>query len=163
MYGSNTWDLFSANCQKLFTSYNVAVRKIFNLPPTSHRYLLECLTGEPHLYVQLLSRYVTFVQSLLSGDCFEVRFLASLCISDVRTVLGRSMRKIADLCNHKGEIEALNAKAVKSNVSYAQVPNDEKWRIGVVQNMQNVLSRKTYNYGLTTSEAKSILDHVCCS
>ena len=55
LYGSNTWDLFSPECQRLFTSYNVAVRTILKLPKTTHRYLLESLTDFPHLFVQLIS------------------------------------------------------------------------------------------------------------
>jgi len=40
MYGSNTWDLFSPECQKIYTSYNVAIRNILKLPRKTHRYLL---------------------------------------------------------------------------------------------------------------------------
>ena len=32
VYGSNTWNLFSTDCQRLFTSFNVAVRMVYNLP-----------------------------------------------------------------------------------------------------------------------------------
>ena len=31
LYGSNTWDLFSNECEKLYRSFNVAVRQIFRL------------------------------------------------------------------------------------------------------------------------------------
>ena len=71
---------------RLFTSYNVAL--ILKLPRQTHRYMLEPLSEAPHLYVQLLSRYVTFVQTLLNCNIFEVRFLASLSIHDMRTVMG---------------------------------------------------------------------------
>ena len=80
IYGSNLWDLFSSDCQKLFNSYNsynVMLRNVFNLDRTTHRYVLETLTDIPHLYVQLLGRFVTFVKSLLANDAFEVRFLAN--------------------------------------------------------------------------------------
>ena len=32
IYGSNIWDLFSADIQRLYRSYNVALRTIFNIP-----------------------------------------------------------------------------------------------------------------------------------
>ena len=79
IYGSNVWDLFSAESQRLYRSYNVALRTIFNLPRTTHRYLLESLSDTPHLYTQLLSRYVTFSQSLLRNRSMEIRFLS--CVS----------------------------------------------------------------------------------
>ena len=95
VYDSNVWDLFSSTSERLFTSYNVALRSIMKLPRTTHRYLLEPLSEVPHLYTLLLSRYITFVKSLLSHSSFEVRFLANISIKDMRTVVGSSVATIA--------------------------------------------------------------------
>ena len=54
VYGSNVWDLFSAECQRLYTSYNVTIRNVLKLAWTTHRYLIGSLTDISHLYVQLL-------------------------------------------------------------------------------------------------------------
>ena len=71
IYGSNIWDLFSPACSRLFTSYSVVFRHIMKLPRQTHRYLLEPLSMVPHFYVLLLSRYVTFVQSLLNCNILK--------------------------------------------------------------------------------------------
>ena len=86
IYGSNTWNLFSSECNKIYTSYNVAIRNIYNLPRTTHRYMLEPLTEFPHLYTQLLARYITFAKGLYVNNAFEVRFLANICLGDYRTI-----------------------------------------------------------------------------
>ena len=83
VYGSNVWDLFSAECQRLYTSYNVTIRNVLKLPRTNHRYLIESLTDIPHLYVQLLSRYVTFAQSLQKSTFKICVFLSNICIGDI--------------------------------------------------------------------------------
>ena len=36
LYGSNTWDIFSADCEKLYTSFNVAIRQILKLDRCTH-------------------------------------------------------------------------------------------------------------------------------
>ena len=113
LYGSNLWDTLSTDCQKICTRYNVAVRNIYNLPRAKHRYLLEPLTDMPHLYVLLLARYVTFGKSLLSNDALEVRYLAGLSAGNMRTTLGRTLAKVANLCGHPRDIDAINAKMVK--------------------------------------------------
>ena len=47
-YGSGLWDLSSTTCDRLYKSWNVAVRVCFDVPPTTHRYLIEPLSGMPH-------------------------------------------------------------------------------------------------------------------
>ena len=113
IYGSNTWDLFSQDCERLSKSYNVTVRNILNLPRTTHRYLIEPLIDRPHLHVQMLARYATFGKALLANDSFPVRFLASLSSTDMRTILGRTLAKLSNSCGLYGDISNLNAKMVK--------------------------------------------------
>ena len=162
IYGSNIWDLFSADCQRLYKSYNVTLRTIFSLPRTTHKYLLESLTEIPHLFVQLISRYVTFAKSLLKSNSFEVRFLARFCLSDVRTTLGRSMRNIAGLCNVK-DVLLLSAALVKKKVSYAQIDPSDEWRIGIRDEMVQMGNGDSPGCGLTNDEIDEILQYVCTS
>ena len=116
MYGSNTWDLFSPECQKLYRSYYVALRLIFELPRTTHKFLLESVTGSIHLNVQLLSRYVTFTKSLLRSDSFPVRFLSRICCSDMRTVPGKTTARIAGLVGKPNSVESLSVADVKTKI-----------------------------------------------
>ena len=163
LYGSNTWDIFSNECQKICTSYNFAVRNIYNLPRRTHRYLLESLTDLPHLYVQLLSRYVTFSKALLSNDALEIRFLASLSVRDMRTVLGRTIAKIADLCGQSSDVSTFNAKVVKKNLKYMALPEIEAWRAGVVKDMMDILNSDSQAMGIHVDEARIILEYACVS
>ena len=47
-YGSNLWDIFSADCEKLYRSWNVSMRQAFNLHWGTHRYLIETLSDTLH-------------------------------------------------------------------------------------------------------------------
>ena len=38
-YGSGIWDISSAECGKLYTSWNVTIRQVFKLDRCTHRYL----------------------------------------------------------------------------------------------------------------------------
>ena len=42
-YGSNLWDLYSKDVDRIFKSWNVTVRNVLKLPFTTHRYLIEPL------------------------------------------------------------------------------------------------------------------------
>ena len=39
MYGSNLWNLFGKDSEKLYISYNAAMRNILNIDRRTHRYL----------------------------------------------------------------------------------------------------------------------------
>ena len=94
----------------------------------------------------------------------EVRFLGRLALTDMSSVLGRSIATIADLCNVKRELSELSAGLVKKNVLYAKVPDGESWRIGIAKDMMSFLNSNSKNLSyMTDSEAKDILDFACAS
>ena len=47
--GSPLWDLFSQEAIKLENSWNVFIRKIYDLPMTTHRYFIEPVSQQLHL------------------------------------------------------------------------------------------------------------------
>ena len=54
-YGSNLWDLYSKDVDKIFKSWNVTVRNVLKLPFTTHRYLIEPLSACMHPKTMLTS------------------------------------------------------------------------------------------------------------
>ena len=93
-YGSVIWDIYSKDCEKLFKSWNVTIRQIFNLEGNTHRYLIEHISGCLHPKVMLASRYVTFCKSLVNSSKFPVRFISRLKEQDRRSVLGKTLQNI---------------------------------------------------------------------
>ena len=126
-YGSGLWDVFGASCEKFYTSWNMAVRNIFNLPWTTHRYWIENISNCLHPKVMLCSRYVKFHQSLISSKKSSVRFLSRLLENDRRTVFGRTLSHIKSKCEVATNKE-LSANLVKSKMKYFSVPEVEQWR-----------------------------------
>ena len=63
-YGSGLWDLQSPECERLYKSWNVAIRHALGLPVRAHRYLVESLSGCLHPKTMLPYRFVKFGASL---------------------------------------------------------------------------------------------------
>ena len=57
---SSLWDLFSDSMDSLEKTYNRSVRLIWDIPTVSHRYIIEPLSGGPHLKFVLLKRFLNF-------------------------------------------------------------------------------------------------------
>ena len=99
-YGSSLWNLFSKEVTRIFSSWNVTVRNVFNLPWDTHRYLIETVSKSTHPKVMMCSRYMKFMESM-GRTCKKrsVRYLAALVKDDRRTLTGRTISSIASDCD----------------------------------------------------------------
>jgi hypothetical protein len=165
LYGSNTWDIFSSDCERLYTSFNVTIRTVLNIDRCSHRYLIEPLSECLHLKTMIASRYVTFYRSLITSKKMPVRFLARLAETDQRTVLGRTLSSLLLSCNlADGDLLNLDARLVKKMMKYKTAPDDEKWRIPLCQELLNLREGGQLDLPeFTPEEREELLQYVCVS
>ena len=161
-YGSGLWDVFGASCEKFYTSWNMAVRNIFNLPWTTHRYWIENISNCLHPQVMLCSRYVKFYQSLISSKKSSVRFLSRLLENDRRTVFGRTLSHLRSECEVAANKE-LSADLVKSKMKYFAVPEVEQWRADPLHEL--LLARQGHLSidNFTREEIDCMVDNLCTS
>ena len=135
-YGSSLWDFFNGQCEKLYTAWNNAIRDAFSLPRMSHRYLIEELSGHLHPKVMLCSRFLTFHFSLLKNGKPCIRYLAELSRNNHRTVYCHNLTEISKAvwCT----VENLTAQLIKRSMKYCCTPEDQKWRVDVLQDLQEL-------------------------
>ena len=157
-HGSCLWDLFSADCEHLYKAWNVAVRLAWSVPNTTHRYLIEPISESLHPKVMLSSRYVSFVKSLSSSPKYVVRVLASLCVEDLRTVMGRTLQRLASEC--QCELETLSSLMIKNKMKYFSLPREEEWRIPI---LRELTSQSVQIPGFTLEEIQVMTEHLCTS
>ena len=89
-YGSALWDLFSHICDKLYWVWKVAVRVGQYIPATTHRYLVEPLSGASHAKFLLCSRILKFTDQLCNSNKPVVSLLARLFMEDMKTIIGKT-------------------------------------------------------------------------
>ena len=90
-YGSGLWDLYSKEVDRLYKAWNVTIRKSFSVPYTTHRYLIEPLSGCSHPKVMLSSRLVKLRDTMMSCNKLTIKLLIKLFEGDWRTVMGRNL------------------------------------------------------------------------
>ena len=84
-YGSSLWDLTGDMTKQVVNSWSVSVRHMWDLPLSTHRNLIEPLSGT-HAETMLLSRYAMFIQSLRKTSRVAVQFLLQVVSKDMKTV-----------------------------------------------------------------------------
>ena len=63
-YGAPLWDLFSTSFQNLEKSWNTSQRLMLDIPRSTHRYLIEPLSGRSHIVCSICKRFLTFSRKI---------------------------------------------------------------------------------------------------
>ena len=126
----------------------------FNVSRMTHKYLIEPLSQCTHPKVLMCSRYMKFVDSLISCKKPEIRFLAELCMNDKRTVMGQNLSKIAENCGLPEK--DINSLTVKENMRAYPVPDNEMWRVDMLNEL--ILCRQFDFLTLDDFEMREIED-----
>ena len=119
-FGSPIWNLTSKDVDKIFKSWNVMLRKVFNLDRCTHRYLLEDITNTRHVLPKLMAKTQTFYESLGNSPKPGIRFLFGVSTGDNRTTTGQNTTKITKLCEGTP-----NKATIKRTAKYVPIPPEE--------------------------------------
>ena len=158
-HGSSLWDLYSDNVNRLFTSWNISIRILFDIPRNTHRYLIEPISDCSHVKTLLCSRLISFYESLCKSVKPCIRLMTNLCKNDVRTSIGKNLDNISYDCNVT--VDNLTKNIVKNNLKYAEIPEDDQWRVPIVNELLNLNHDQFHVEGFYDDEIKDIITFLC--
>ena len=122
--------------RQLVNSWSVSVRHMWDLPLSTHRNLLEPLSGV-HAETMIFSRYVGFIQSLRKSSKVAVKFLVEQIHQDTRTITGRNIRYILNKTNGT-DIFSMNRQNLKHEHKFASLQPEDEWRIQFIKELTNL-------------------------
>ena len=122
------------------------------------QYLIESLTEYIHPKVIMCSRFVKFHDSLI--NC-KKRILANCNKNGLRTVYGSNLFKTATECNLK--TSELSSNCVKTKMKYFPLPENEKWRVPLINELLSVKAQNHILPGFTSKEIDDFIVYACTS
>ena len=134
--GSPLWDFTSDTFESLGKTWNVSVRIMFNLPRTAHRYLLEPLTGQPHIQFTLMKRFIKFCDQLRNSEKNILKTMMNLCENNSMTKTGHNLRTIL-LLTKKNSISQIQESDFVS-LAYKNIPEGEEWRVQLLKELIDI-------------------------
>ena len=159
-YGSVLWRLASLNVQKLEKSWNISVRRMFDLPMNTHCYLVEPISQTDHVQTLMARRFINFVNTIRKSKKVALKSLLKVVETDTRSVTGHNLRCL--LLKSKAEhVQELNPK--DESFKYREVPAGEEFRIDFIKEIIEVKNNKSEVPGFTMEELDEILQHLCGS
>ena len=96
LYGTCIWNLADKSVQEYVTAWNRSVRRLFNLPSTTHRRFLPCIVETPGVLDQIYCRFLRMCLSMKSNDNVKINFLYKMCIASARSILSRNINCIVN-------------------------------------------------------------------
>ena len=157
-YGSNLWDLYSDAANQVYASWNVFIRKTFDLPFATHRYILNELSNKTHIRILLLKRFVKFYNQLKCCQKTEVRHLFLKQRSDYLSIFGRNCINLCRELN-VSSIEEVNIDSIKMPQVTLQA---DSWRVVFLKELLGIRDN-FLNTELSPGEIAEMIDYVCCT
>ena len=156
--GSQLWKFGSKELDKLEGTYNKSVKIMYDLPWATHRYLIEPLTGLPHVRRIWVKRYLSFVKMIRNSRKPSVIQLLDTVLRDVRLTTGSNLRTIM-LLTDKNSIEDLEFGKV--DVKYHEIQESEAWRVDLIREVVDVKIGDLVVPGFDLEELEFIQEQLC--
>ena len=131
---------------------------MFCLPRTTHRYLIETISGKQHIIFSLWKRFIKFTTSIAQNRKKVLSNIFQMIKHDCRSITGRDLRSIA-LAFGIGINE--NMTYDFSKMKYHQIPDYEYWRTSIVREILDTEQGFMQIEGFLNEELSAIKEFVC--
>ena len=101
-YGSQIWRMNSMYYDNVCTSWNIGVRRVMNLPYTTHTWMLGPLIKQSHLRLQLQKRCMRFLHGITQSSNVIVRKCFYQAMQNSNTPIGCNLSFIGNLFEEIG-------------------------------------------------------------
>ena len=160
-YGSPLWDLTGKSAINFESTYNRGIKVMFNLPLSTHRNLVEHVSGHAHLRKTLISRFLGFIEQIRKSRKVVPKLLLSQISHDVRSTSGKNLRDIL-LQTGKFDVDEL----VKSDVQcifYHPLDEEDNWKARLLNEIIDARQKKLNLDEFTEDEMSDLITFICTS
>ena len=134
---------------------------MLDLPYATHRSLIEPLTGETHVKLILVRRFLGFMEKIRNSEKMALKMLQLEAIRDVRSVTGSNYRNIMLLLG-KSRVEDVKLED-SASLTYHQLDQNETWKVSSIKEIINAKAGLLEVPGFENEELEEILCHLCTS
>ena len=137
------------------------MKVMYDLPYTTHRWLIEPVSDSTHVRRVLLNRFLNFIKQIQKSNKFVTSMLLRTIQNNVRSVTGYNLRRIM-LETGKTNVDQLNDVGIE-NIEYHPVSDEDKWKILVIKECIDVKYGRLNIDGFSSEELEEISSHLCIS
>ena len=132
---------------------------MFNLPRTTHRYLLEPLTEKPHVQFSIMKRFVNFCDQLRHSKKLVLNMMIKHCENNSQSKTGHNLRTIL-LKTEKTNISQIDSASINSQ-KYFRIPDGEEWRVDFLKELIEVRNDPALLENFSIEEIEDFIHFAC--
>ena len=131
---------------------------MYDMRWATHRYLIEPLTGLPHVRKILVKRFLSYINMVRRSSKYALVQLLETILGDVRCTTGSNLRTIM-LMAGKNRIEELDV--CDTDIKYHEVLESEVWRVDFIKEVVELKYGDLSLPGFTAEELEEIQEYLC--
>ena len=93
-YGSCLWNLYGKAATSLYTTWNIAIRKLNGVPYRTHTRFLDVISDFKHIRFSLKRRFLCFVSKLLKSTNTLISNITDVAVFDAEAPTGVTLSRI---------------------------------------------------------------------
>ena len=160
LYGCEAWNLQDTHVNSMYTTWNIAVRKIWDLPPMSHRYILPGLCGSSSISVRVQKRFLTMYQKMRRSDNQLVNILARCSSIDAQSFMNINLQHISKSCDISvNDLLKCTCNDADDRLETA-LSDEQEGNVKVMLEIKSALEGMVNIEGFTRSELQCLYDTV---
>ena len=162
LYGGNLWKLRGDMANQVFSAWYTCVKLAWQVPRATHTYFVERMLccGISSTRDDLLSRYVTFLQSLRRSPSKEVSVLVHIVGRDMRTTTGSNANLVRELSGlDPWSCQSSQVKKVMGE-RLVHIPEQDMWRLAFLGKLLEKRG-EDYHQMVDTGETTELIDSLC--
>lgn len=164
-YGSPLWDLYKSEIDSLYTSWNIAMRTLCDLPYRTHTRYLDSISGLVHIKHILKCRFIKFMSGIINGDNSHLKYVfRAYTLGNCLSPSGLNIERIR--CEYGiSYAELLNGNRSILTSMYQQYNcksslNDEDWIVSVILELLDC-KHGAGTCGLSHQQVCEMLESLC--
>jgi hypothetical protein len=165
-YGCTLWDLYSKSASQLYVTWNIALRRLYNLPYKTHTRFLEHISDLRHVSVSLKLRFIKFCKTLAYSKNSLIQNVTDYAFANNMSKTGLNLSRILvefDICSaesfHAFKDNVYNM-IVKHHNKKATLIDEEMNFCMIIKEMTDCV-QKIKDCGLPTEHVKYIIETLC--
>ena len=139
LYGIETWNMADNDVEKFRKTWNLGVRKVFELPYQTHTRFLSLFLDRPYVTDQMNTRFYKLLMNMTNSDNKRISFLGKYMLADVSSIICQNMDKICQRYdfNFYARINGFNLQHFKCDI-----PDGDMQIVAQVMELRDTLKGK---------------------
>jgi hypothetical protein len=158
LYGCEAWDLLDPSVDKFYKTWNRSVRRLYDLPFTTHTRFLPEFAQRPLVETQVFKRFCKMFGTMLHSNNSNVSFLTRMMVEDARSIIGKNIRVISKMFNVK-------LACVKTGQQYSnfkcKLNKEDTQTVMMVKELREALRGNTILSGFNQDDIKELITLLC--